>query len=445
MRFIKNRLLTGTLVLTAASFISRILGFFYRMFLSRTFGEENMGIYQLITPVIILSYSLSVSGIETSISKYIAQTGNKCQKNIRSVILQIGIFLSVALSILTGFFLFEYADFISAHFLMEPRCTTLVRIFSVSLPLSAIHSCIMGYYYGIKQTAVPAFSQLIEQLVRIFTVYLLCTLLSLKGSTPSVSIAVVGLVAGETASALFCLCCLHIREHANPFFSSSDFFPNPAILKKIVTLSIPLTLSRLVLNLFHSIESVYIPNRLLLWGLSTKDALSQYGVLTGMVFPLIFVPSTLTNSLSTLLLPYISEADSLNRHNRIVSAFRKCVMGCLTMGALCGIFFYFSGDMLGRTLFHSPKAGSLIVSMSLICPFLYLSGVLTSILHGLGRAGTAFRLQLLSLSIRLFFVFFAIPLMGMKGYLTGILASQLTLCITILVALKDYIYYNKAE
>lgn len=54
-RIRNSRILSGALLLTTAGMISRVIGFFYRIFLSRSFGAENIGIYQLISPVIALS------------------------------------------------------------------------------------------------------------------------------------------------------------------------------------------------------------------------------------------------------------------------------------------------------------------------------------------------------------------------------------------------------
>ena len=68
----KNPLITGTIILTATGFASRFIGFFYRIFLSRLFGAEGMGIYQLISPVLALSFSLTAAGMQTAISKYVA-------------------------------------------------------------------------------------------------------------------------------------------------------------------------------------------------------------------------------------------------------------------------------------------------------------------------------------------------------------------------------------
>ncbi len=68
----KHIILKGAFILTAVGFINRIIGFFYRIFLSQAIGAEGMGIYQLIFPVYAMTFSLAVSGIQTSISKYVA-------------------------------------------------------------------------------------------------------------------------------------------------------------------------------------------------------------------------------------------------------------------------------------------------------------------------------------------------------------------------------------
>ena len=51
----KQVLIKGTIILTLTGFATRFMGFFYRIFLSHTFGEEGVGIYQLIFPIYALS------------------------------------------------------------------------------------------------------------------------------------------------------------------------------------------------------------------------------------------------------------------------------------------------------------------------------------------------------------------------------------------------------
>ena len=62
----------GTFILTCAGLMSRVIGFFYRIFLSHTIGAQGLGLYQLIMPLQNLVLAFTVSGIQTSLSRLIA-------------------------------------------------------------------------------------------------------------------------------------------------------------------------------------------------------------------------------------------------------------------------------------------------------------------------------------------------------------------------------------
>ena len=190
-------------------------------------------------------------------------------------------------------------------------------------------------------------------------------------------------------------------------------------------ISLPLAANRLILNLLQSVEAVFIPNRLMAYGLSNADALGVYGVLTGMSLPLILFPSAVTNSVSVLLLPIVAEADAGGRRAAVRRAVMTSIRCCLLLGFGCTAMFLLLGRAAGRLLFHSELAGSFILTLSFICPFLYLASTLNSILNGLGKTVRTFLFSVVSLLLRLLFVFFAIPVFGIRGYLWGMLASQM--------------------
>ena len=56
---------------------------------------------------------------------------------------------------------------------------------------------------------------------------------------------------------------------------------------------------------------------------------------------------------------------------------------------------------------------------------MYVASTLNSILNGLDKTAQTFLFSVVSLLLRLLFVFFAIPAYGIKGYLWGTLASQM--------------------
>ena len=80
----RHPLIFGTLLLTITGLITRVIGFFYRIYLSRLFGEEGMGIYQLLSPALSLSFSLTAAGYQTAISKFVAANtaGHRSENNL---------------------------------------------------------------------------------------------------------------------------------------------------------------------------------------------------------------------------------------------------------------------------------------------------------------------------------------------------------------------------
>ena len=199
----------------------------------------------------------------------------------------------------------------------------------------------------------------------------------------------------------------------------------PSIVLEIFKYSIPLTTTRIIVGLLQSVENIYIPQNLLLAGYSTKEALSLFGVLSGMALPLILFPTAITNSLSTMLLPAVSEQNVENSHTKLSGMLKKTIGFCMLLGFTCFAGFFILGKFLGNILFHSSMAGTFIMSLSFICPFLYTNTSLLAVINGLGKTGFTFFINIVSTLIRLFFVFYMIPRFGILGYLWGVLCSQL--------------------
>lgn len=436
MLFCRNRtFIKGTLILTLTGLLSRVIGFFYRIYLSRLFGEEGMGIYQLLSPVLALSFSLCAAGIQTAISKYVAASVAKGNRKDSYRYLFTGLFLSLLLSVPCMLLLLMFSDFVAVHFLLEARTASMLRIIALSIPAGAVHSCINGYYYGIKKTMLPSSTQLIEQFMRFFCVLAADFLARRSHTVPHINAAVVGLVVGECAAMLISLLAIYFRFYREEAGAGKSSLPcsNAGAfgisrfhaVKNLLVLAFPLTVSRIVVNLLQSVEAVAIPSRLCRYGYDSVTALSVYGVLTGMALPLLFFPNALTGSMSLLLLPMVSEADARGNTDAVKNTTLKTIYCCLLLGAACTLFFFLSGPFLGRFLFHSELAGRYIRSLSLLCPFLYLCTTLSGILHGLGKAVSVFFVNVFSLSLRLLFVFFLIPAFGIDCYILSMVLSQL--------------------
>ena len=149
--FQKHPILSGTILLTATGVLTRLIGFFYKIFLSREIGAEALGIYQLIFPIAGICFSLTSAGIQTAISRYVSKAFGMNRPADAKAYLKIGLFISVTLSLITGTLLFTNADFIANICLKEARCASLLKIISFSYIPCAIHACLNGYFYAQKK------------------------------------------------------------------------------------------------------------------------------------------------------------------------------------------------------------------------------------------------------------------------------------------------------
>ncbi|WP_310604189.1 putative polysaccharide biosynthesis protein [Anaerosporobacter sp.] len=431
----KNSIIKGTLILTIAGFATRIIGFFYRIYLSNILKPEDMGIYQLIFPIYGICFTLYASGIQTSISRLIASEIGKHDTSNLKRILRTGIIFSLSIAITLSILLNKNASYIATNILLESRCASSLKILSYVFPFCGITACINGYYYGIKRAGVPAMTQLFEQVIRVASVYVLAPLFASGDYEKVCEVAVWGIVFGEIASNAYNIISMFIvkpsklQEAYRLKMQALRNYKNHkakhvSYAGSLFKLALPLTSNRLLISILSSIEAILIPSMLKQHGLSGTEALSVYGVLTGMSIPFIMFPSTITNSFAVLLLPTVSEAQSAGNNTMINKTAALSIKYSLIIGILStGIFITF-GESLGLLVFNNKAAGVFLTILAWLCPFLYLTTTLGSILNGLGKPHVTFLNTVVGLGVRIVFVIFLIPQKGIYGYLIGMLVSQ---------------------
>lgn len=435
----KNTILKGTLLLTATGFLTRLLGFYYRICLADALGAEYLGIYQLIFPVFGICYSLFASGIQTAVSKLTAEACVRKDTAFLSFLLKKAILLSFSAALILSLGVCFLAKPLAVSVLLEPRAASCLKILAIDFPFCAVTACINGYYIGLKRTGVPAFTQLFEQIVRIGSVLFLVSLPSFLTPEKRCMATVFGLVAGEAASMLFN--CISYLIHTKKTQTLSNACTTASVSRQLLSLSVPLSLNRLIINLLHSTESVFVPSMLRLSGLPDSEALSLFGILNGMALPFILFPSAIPNALSTLLMPAVSETleakNSQKLHGYIDAAFKYSLL----IGLFSSALFFFFGPEIGTAVFHDPRAGEYLKLLSPLCTMIYLSSTLSGVLTGLGKPTLTFYTSVAGMILRLLFVIFVIPHSGIYGYLTGLLVSQLFITITDLIMVAKFSRY----
>lgn len=436
-----NLVLKGTLILTVTGFATRFIGFYNRIFLSSLIGARELGIYQLIFPLYMVAFALTTMGNELALTKLVSEyVGRNDVKSARAFFKACFI-INLAMGIIAALFFYYNADFLSVKILNADSCGSCLKVISTAIPFMAMKGAIHGYFLGLERSEVHGLSDFIEQISKIGGLYIISTFL-IANETFTASFAVIGIVIGEIVSFFYSVIMLLIHIHKTHADSGQRAIHRSKIVSLFLKNSIPLTANRFALTILQSAEAILIPTFLLKYYNDSAVSLSTYGIFTGMAFPFIMFPATLTNSLSTMLLPAVSGASSELKTDYLSRITERSIRFCLLVGLFSGVTFYIFGNTLGSLFFHNKEAGIFLYQLSFLCPVIYLATTLASILNGLGLAAHNLMLTVLSTGVRLGFILFAIPRIGIAGYASGLLVSYVFLTFASLHKLKGLVSFE---
>lgn len=438
-----NLVIKGTLILTIAGFSTRIIGFYNRIFLSDLIGATQMGIYQLILPLYMVAFAFTNYGNELALTKLVSEYKNRNDFGTIHIFFKICFTMNLTLGLLFGVFMYVNAEWICLHILKAPECANCIRIISFGVPFMAMKGAIHGYFLGLEKSGIHAISDLLEQIFKILGLLLLSTYICIQNRYDA-SFALWGVVIGDVCAFLYSFLALVHEKRIN-----KNIYPNnhnPIYLRQGITLffrnAIPFTTNRLALTILQSIESIMIPSVLFLYYRDSNASLSHYGIFTGMAFPFIMFPSTITNALSTMLLPAVSSAKSSLKKQYLSSLCEKSLHFCLLIGLFSFVTFYIYGNDIAILFFQSKEAGIYVYRLSFLCPLIYLATTLASILNGLGHATYNLILTVCATIIRISFIQLTIPRFGLTGYLIGLFVSYLFLTFACLYQIQKKIDFK---
>lgn len=451
-KFIKNRLnsniIKGTLILSAASILSRIIGFIYRIYLADILGEKLLGTYQLIFPIYVLCFTIYGAGMQSAISQVTAtfsgrpdtSVDDKTSKHLKrknnltsNKILLTGIIISLTLALSLSVIINLNSNWIACHILMVPDCDIYLKLLTYLFPFCSVSACICGFQYGLENAKPPAIAGIIEQFTRILFVFIVQGFFSDKEIC--CQIAVYGLTVGEFFGFIYNIYSLKNKTLKNKTLTKrKNKISFNESFKVLFPVFISLTSIKLTISLLHSVESIFIPAALVKYGYTTNEALSVYGIYSGMAMPFILFPATITMAISTMLLPAVSKAHSSENKKQIKKLIRRTSYFCLVTGMSATVFFLLFGNTCANLFFHNELAGRYLTILSFLCPFLYLNMTYSSILNGLGKPHMTFVITVICTLIKILSLIFFVPDYGMIAYIFASLVSEILLC----VMLKHY-------
>ncbi len=411
----KKTVIKGVAILMTANLITRLMGFYYRTCMVKMIGAEGVGLYQLIMPLYMLSWSITSSGITTTVSKLTAEETAKNNPANAKRVLHTALFLSFYISVSLALGMYIFAEPLAKYVIHDIRTTLPLKILSLSIPFMALGSCSRGYFMGTQNQVYPAASQIIEQIVRILAIFSLASHFVSRGLEYACAAATLGIVLGEAISFLFTIVSLK--------FSLKNITKKPSLRKRkalivLLSMAVPLTLSRVTGSMLATIESILIPQRLSLYP-SGENALATFGSLTGMAMPLIQLPSAILFAVSVTLVPALSETEAIGKKKETSFLIEKALCWTSIIGWGVTVIFASFPKEICSLIYGYPNLGDMLFKLCIICPFLYLNITLAGVLNGLGCHTSIFKLNIISSAINIVFIYFLMPKIGIDAFIIG--------------------------
>lgn len=411
-------LLRDTALLTATGIFSQILGFFYRIALSRLIGAETMGLFQLVMPVFSVLLSATSVGLTAAVSTLSAQKLALGDKAGAKALVErcVGWFLLLGGAL--GCLLALGSDPISVLILGDARTQLALILLVPCFLLTGVENLHKHFFYGIGSVRSPALVELCEQIIRTCAVLALLVRFLPQNPERTVGLILCGMILCEVFSALTLVVLFRRRLAGLP--SPRD----PGLGRGVLAVALPVGGSALLGNLLGSLGSILIPQRLMAGGMEAGEAMRRFGVLFGMTTPLLCLPTAFIGALGLVLLPNLSEQIALGRHRQARDTVARSLTTISLLLLPCLAFLTAVGPELAQLLFHEETAGDYMLPLAVGIFLNARQSVLSCALNGTGQQKQAALESLLSGLVQLGFTFFTLPHWGLGGYLAGYLTSS---------------------
>ena len=223
------------------------------------------------------------------------------------------------------------------------------------------------------------------------------------------------------------------REIAQELKESVNYVPTRIrkTLKKILKESIPISLSSLMSSFNKNIDLFTVVRGLKTF-MPEKDAIVQYGILSGKIDTICLLPLSLNVPFVTAMVPSIAKSMAQGKKQEVSKKAIKYIKITLLISISSTFFLIIFAEPILKLLFPNASSGAVLLkinSVSII--FALLAQTLNGILQGIGKINVpaiAFFIGMV-LKFLINVIFVKIEYIGIKAAAIGNIICNLAVCI----------------
>lgn len=427
----KEKFINSVIILLIGGLLTKLLGMFIKIMMSRLIGTEGLGLYMMVLPTFSLFIGIGQFGLPTALSKLVAE---KRKNNIKLFfsILPISLFINLLLIIT----IIVIAPVLANNLLHDPRCYLPILAIAVVIPFTSLSSICRSYFFGKEKMVPHVVSNLLEDIVRLTLMIIGIPFFLPKGLEYAVCYIILSNVISEGVSILVLFLFLPKKIQ----LKKEDLIPKKDYMKESLSIGIPNTTGRLLGSIGYFLEPILLTTTLLSLGYSSKFITTEYGILSGYVMPLLLLPSFFTMAISQALLPVVSREYTRGNYTFVRRKIKQAILYSLAIGIPVTIFFIIFPELPLKLIYHTNEGISYMRFLAPVCLFQYIQSPLSSCLDAMGRSRDAMIATTIGVIIRsIFLVLLSLLNIGLWGLIIAISLNVLAVTFYSLKKVRSYL------
>lgn len=446
----KQTFMQGVMILMISQFLIKILGLVYKIYLTNRegFGDTGNAIYSASFQVYTIFLAITSIGVPNAISQLIS--GKVAVGDNRGAyrIFKIAISIFGILGFICTTILFCGSNKIAIEFLGIPEAEITITALAPSIFLVAVSAVLRGYFNGREKIKVTANSQSIEQIMKtILTIIIVETFAILSNVRTNIMVA--GAAIATTMATFFNLVYLYILFLKNKKDIWKDVITSTVnekesickIIKTIIYMSFPMTISALLSATNKTIDAVTVVNTMGKY-MDIESAKFQYGILTGKVEGLVILPYSFNIAFAISLIPSISAAKARGEMTKALKRINFSILATILISLPCtGVLFVFAEPIL-KLLFPNAYLGKTMLKLcSLSIVFVAITQTIGGVLQGLKRVKEPIVAIGIGAIVKLLLNIILVPIqrLNINGAIIATIISHIVTFVISIYYLKKYI------
>lgn len=419
-----NIFIKSTILLLVGGVLTKTIGFFLKIIITRKIGTEAVGLYSLLSPTISLLTVIATFSYPTAISRAISNKTLRAKSLLYSIIP-----ISLLLNLILIIIVFLFSKTLSINLLKDERLYYPIICILITLPFISISSIIKGYFWG-KQNMFPyMLSNFLEQITRMTLILLFLDKFISLGIVKTICFLILINAIGEIVSQIIMI----------QFFPKYKVKPNEFVFNKkdasiVMNTSIPATSSKIVGSIAYFLEPIILTNILLYVGYSKDYIIYEYGIINAYALTLLLMPQFFTQNMSTALVPELSKYYALKDYKMCKKRIKQIVIISSTIGVFSTLIISLFPSFFLNILYHTNEGIDYIKLLSPFTILFYIEYPLINALQAINKSKDAMKATIINSIVRLLSItILSFMKIGMYSLLISIIINLIV---------STFIYYR---